>query len=105
MATTSPTRGSGFWFIIIAVAIIVVGGIWWFSVSDDTADGQGRDLDPAVSQPLDNTATPGNPDATTSPPPPTPGSPAATGEVGVPSGTAGATPQPGDPTGAAATTD
>lgn len=103
MASTSPTRGSGFWFIIIAVAIIVVGGIWWLSASDDTADGEGRDLEPAVSEPLQDTVTPGNTEATTSAPQPTPNSPAATGTVGEPSGTAGATPQPGDPTEAAGT--
>lgn len=103
MATPSPTRGSGFWFTIIAVTLIVLAGIWWFAASDDAADGEGRDLDPAVSEPLDDAAAPGNPEVTTSAPPPTPDSPAATGEVGVPSGTAGAAPEPGDPTAAAGT--
>lgn len=103
MATPSSTRGSGFWTVLILVALIVVGGIWWFSGSDDAADGEGRDLDPAAAQPLDSEAAPGNPDATTSAPAPLPGSPAATGTAGEPSGTAGATPQPGDPTEAAGT--
>lgn len=103
MATPSPTRGSGFWFIIIAVAIILLGGIWWLSASDQTADGEGRDLEPAVSEPLDDTVAPGNPEPTTSEPTPLPGSPAATGTAGQPSGTTGASPQPGDPTEAAGT--
>lgn len=105
MASPSSTRGSGFWITLIAVALIVLAGVWWLAGSDETADGEGRDLEPAVSEPLDETVAPGNPDATTSAPPPTPNSPAATGTVGEPSGTAGATPQPGDPTEAAGTSN
>ena len=103
MATTSSTRGSGFWFTIAAVLIIIVGGIWYFTSTNAADDGVGRDLDPAAATPLADTVEPGNPEPSLSAPEPIPGSPAATGTAGVPSGTAGEAPKPGDPTEAADT--
>ena len=94
MATAPAPRRSGFWPIIIAVVLIIVLGAWWYMSSGAEVDGVDRDA--VARTPAEGV------DGEVSPPPgiipePLPGTPAATGTAGEPSGVTGASTQPGSP--------
>lgn len=95
MAIDPAPRRSGFWPIVIAVTLIVVLGAWWYMSSGAYDSGEGRDAVPRAD------LQPGV-EGEVVPPPgivpePLPGSPAATGTAGEPSGVTGASTQPGSP--------
>lgn len=94
MATDPVPTRSGFWSILIAVIVIVVIGAWWFIASGEDDDGVDLDTEPRTQ------LEPAAGDTASAPglvPEPLPGTPAATGTAGEPSGISGASPHPGNP--------